>query len=85
MKIRLNRFEVKLSSGRKKIYDLLKDGGIIKPNGKNYQFINKEGIVFNEVKNSSQMWTIELMKLDMLLLFNKDSSLSLNPKIEEIK
>lgn len=85
MKIRLNGFEVKLKSSRLKIYDLLKNGNRIVIGSVNYLIVNQNGQVLKQIKSNAQAWTIELMRMDKLILYNGPSTLILNPLIEEIK
>ena len=85
MKIRLNGIEIKLSSGRKKIYDLLNNGNKIITGNVNYLIVNQEGECVKEIKSNAQYWTIKLMIVDKLLIYSNPNTIILNPLIEEIK
>ena len=85
MKIRLNGFEVKLLSGRKKIYYLLNNGNKIIIGNVNYLIVNQEGVYVKEIKSNAQYWTIKLMIVDKLLIYSNPNTIILNPLIEEIK
>ena len=85
MKIILNGIEVKLSSGRKKIYDLLKNSNKIITGNINYLIVNQERENIKEIKSNAQYWTIKLMIVDKLLIYSNPDTIILNPLIEEIK
>ena len=85
MKIRLNVIEIKLSSSRKKIYDLLNNGNKIITGNINYLIVNQERENIKEIKSNAQYWTIKLMIVDKLLIYSNPDTIILNPLIEEIK
>lgn len=82
MKIKLNNHEVKLSGGRLKIYNLLKQGYKLKWDV-NFILLDSNN-VFQKVIHGNQDWTISLMKMDKILVFSPPHFYVINPEIQEI-
>jgi len=83
MKLKLNDKTFRLSKAQKVIYNLLKTGHDIIQTDK-FLIFNEDGVCINKCR-TQQGWTIHLMCMGKILIYETPSKVIINPEIEECK